>query len=60
MKRKLIHWLGLCGILALLSYTAAVVFSPSAYPGYQWMAQAVSDLSAETAPSRQLWNQRSG
>ena len=57
MKRKLIHWLGLCGILALLSYTAAVVFSPSAYPGYQWMAQAVSDLSAETAPSRQLWYQ---
>ncbi|MBR3364376.1 MAG: DUF998 domain-containing protein [Solobacterium sp.] len=57
MKRKLIHWLGLCGILALLSYTAAVVFSPSAYPGYQWMAQAVSDLSAETAPSRQLWDQ---
>ena len=57
MKRKLIHWQGLCGILALLSYTAAVVFSPSAYPGYQWMAQAVSDLSAESAPSRQLWNQ---
>lgn len=57
MKRKLIHWFGLCGILAFLSYTAAVIFSPSAYPGYQWMAQAVSDLSAETAPSRQLWNQ---
>lgn len=26
----------------LLSYTAAVVFSPLAYPGYNWMAQAVS------------------
>ena len=26
-------------------------------PGYNWMAQAVSDLSAETAPSRMLWNQ---
>ena len=56
MKRKLINWLGLTGILALLSYTAAVVFSPSAYPGYDWMAQAVSDLSAESAPSRILWN----
>ena len=57
MRRKLIHWLGLTGVLALLSYTAAVVFSPLAYPGYNWMAQAVSDLSAEAAPSRQLWNQ---
>ena len=57
MRRKLIHWLGLTGVLALLSYTAAVVFSPLAYPGYNWMAQAVSNLSAEAAPSRQLWNQ---
>ena len=56
MRRKLIQWLGLTGILALLSYTAAVVFSPLAYPGYNWMAQAVSDLSAETAPSRILWD----
>ena len=56
MRRKLIQWLGLMGILALLSYTAAVVFSPMAYPGYRWMAQAVSDLSADSAPSRGLWN----
>ena len=56
MKRKLINWLGLTGMIALLSYTAAVVFSPMAYPGYKWMEQAVSDLSAETAPSRMLWN----
>lgn len=57
MRRKLIQWMGLTGILALLSYTAAVVFSPLAYPGYNWMAQAVSDLSADSAPSRGLWNQ---
>ena len=56
MRRKLIQWLGLTGILALLSYTAAVVFSPMRYPGYNWMAQAVSDLSADSAPSRGLWN----
>ena len=56
MKRKLINWLGLTGLLALLSYAAAVVFSPMAYPGYSWMAQAVSDLSAEAAPSRILWD----
>ena len=57
MNRKLIQWLGLTGVVALLSYTAAVLFSPLAYPGYDWMAQAVSDLSAETAPSKMLWNQ---
>ena len=56
MKRKLIHWLGLTGILALLSYTAAVVFSPLAYPGYNSLAQAVSDLSVVNAPSRLLWD----
>ena len=57
MRRKLIHWLGLTGIVALLSYGASVVFAPLAYPGYNWMAQAVSDLSAESAPSRLLWSQ---
>ena len=59
MKRKLINWLGLAGILSFISYAAAVVFSPLAYPGYNWMAQAVSDLSADSAPSRMLWNQLS-
>lgn len=57
MNRKLIQWLGLTGVVALLSYTAAVLLSPLAYPGYDWMAQAVSDLSADTAPSKMLWNQ---
>ena len=57
MKRKLLQWLGLTGIVSLLSYAAAVLFAPLAYPGYNWMAQAVSDLSAESAPSRLLWNQ---
>ena len=57
MRRTLIHWLGLTGLAALMSYAAAVIFAPLAYPDYNWMAQAVSDLSAETAPSRQLWDQ---
>ena len=57
MNRKLIQWLGLTGVAALLSYTAAVLLSPLAYPDYDWMAQAVSDLSAETAPSKMLWTQ---
>lgn len=57
MKKTLTQKLGLLGVVSLLSYTAAVVFSPSAYPGYNSMAQAVSDLSAANAPSLALWNQ---
>ena len=53
------NYCGLLGIVALLSYTVAVVFSPLDYPGYNWMAQAVSDLSASNAPSLGLWNQLS-
>ena len=59
MKKPLIQKLGLLGILSFLSYTAAVVFAPLAYPGYDWMAQAVSDLSVANAPSLALWNQLS-
>ncbi|MGN0612958.1 MAG: hypothetical protein ACI4JB_03580 [Porcipelethomonas sp.] len=59
MKKTLINYLGLLGIVSLVSYTLAVLFSPMAYPGYDWMSQAVSDLSADSAPSRQLWNQLS-
>lgn len=58
-NRTLIQWLGLLGVISLLSYSAAVIFSPLAYPGYNWMAQAVSDLSAANAPSKMLWNQLS-
>ena len=59
MKKSLIQTLGLLGIVSFLSYTAAVVFAPLAYPGYDRMAQAVSDLSAANAPSLMLWNQLS-
>ncbi len=59
MKKTLLQKLGLLGVVSLLSYTSAVVFSPLAYPGYNWMAQAVSDLSAADAPSLALWNQLS-
>ena len=59
MKKTLLQKLVLLGIVRLQSYTAAVVFAPLAYPGYNWMAQAVSDLSAANAPSLALWNQLS-
>ena len=59
MKKTMIQKLGLLGVLSFLSYTAAVAFAPLAYPGYNWMAQAVSDLSASNAPSLALWNRLS-
>ena len=59
MKKTLLQRLGLLGVVSFLSYTAAVVFAPLAYPGYNWMAQAVSDLSAANVPSLALWNQLS-
>lgn len=58
-KKNFMNYCGLLGIVALLSYTVAVVFSPLDYLGYNWMAQAVSDLSASNAPSLGLWNQLS-
>lgn len=56
---KVLRFCGLLGVISLLSYTAAVVFSPLGYPDYNWLAQAVSDLSADAAPSRILWSQLS-
>ena len=57
MIEKRLRMLGILGIISLLSYTAMVVFSPLAYPGYDWLSMAVSDLSAEGAPSEELANQ---
>ena len=59
MNRKLINWIGLTGLAALISYALAAYFCRGAFPGYNWMESAVSDLSAETAPSRQLWDKLS-
>lgn len=57
MKKTLINKFGLLGVVSLLSYTCAVIFAPLAYPGYNWVAQAVSDLSADNAPSKVVWHQ---
>ena len=46
INRELIRWLGLTGVVALLSYTAAVVLSPLAYPGFDWMAQGDGETEA--------------
>ena len=59
MKKSFLNYCGLFGVLSFLSYTAAVVFAPLAYPGYDSLSQAVSDLSAANAPSLALWNRLS-
>ena len=53
MKRSIQQTLGLLGILSLLSYATAVAFAPLAYPGYDWLSQAVSDfLPTQRRPER--------
>ena len=54
---KRLRVVGLLGIAALLSYVAMVVFSPLGYPGYDWVSMAVSELSADGAPSQALAEQ---
>lgn len=56
IKNRL-RMLGILGVVSLLSYTAMVLFSPLAYPGYDWLSMAVSELSAEGSPSAALANQ---
>ena len=46
--------LGIFGIISLLSYGAMVFLSPLAYPGYDPLSMAISDLSAVGAPSAAL------
>lgn len=57
MIEKRLRKLGIFGIISLLSYTAMVLFSPLAYPGYDWLSMAVSDLCAKDAPSKELAGQ---
>lgn len=54
-KRKLENWLGLLGVASFLLYLFMIYLAQRAYPGYRWMAQAISDLNAQSAPSHELW-----
>ena len=61
MKEKsLVNWLGLLGLVSFITYAVSIIFAPLAYPGYDWMSRAVSDLSATNAPSLARWHQLSG
>lgn len=44
-----------CGILSSVFYIAINVVVPPRFPGYDWMSQTVSELSAIGAPTRSLW-----
>lgn len=59
-EKSLLNYCGLLGVAAFLSYTAAVVFSPIAYPGYDWMAQVVSDIASLMEPTKQSVHLYSG
>lgn len=52
MKNK---YLIICGTAAALFYMAADIFVSTQYPGYSFRDQAISELSAIGAPTRELW-----
>ena len=45
----------LCGILAMLWYAVINIIVPMQYPCYDFASQAISELSAIDAPTRNLW-----
>lgn len=53
-KDKMISILCLSGMLALIFYVLHDIIGAMNYPNYDWLSQAVSDLTASTAPSREV------
>lgn len=53
-KRSRIQWLALLGIAGTIFYFLHVIFGKMNYPGYSSLAQAVSDLTAATSPSKEI------
>ena len=49
--KKLINYLCLSGILCVIFYVLHDIIGALNYPGYNWMSQAVSDLTASDSPS---------
>lgn len=50
-NKKLINWLCLSGVLSIVFYLLHDIIGAINYPGYNWLSQAVSDLTATDAPS---------
>jgi len=54
--RKLINWFCLSGVIGFVFYVLHDVIGAMHYPNYDWMSQAVSDLTAADAPSFMIAN----
>lgn len=54
MNKNRIQWLALMGLVGTIFYYLHVILGEINYPGYRPLAQAVSDLTAATAPSREI------
>ena len=50
-NKRLINWLCLSGILGIVFYLLHDIIGAMYYPNYNWLSQAVSDLTAKDAPS---------
>ena len=50
-NRKLTNWFCLSGVIGLVFYILHDIVGAMYYPNYDWMSQAVSDLTATSAPS---------
>lgn len=50
-NRKLINWFCLSGVLSVIFYVLHDIIGGMNYPGYDWLSQAVSDLTATDAVS---------
>jgi len=50
-SKKLINYLCLSGVISIIFYLLHDIIGALNYPGYNWMSQAVSDLTASDAPS---------
>lgn len=53
-EKKRVQWLALLGVVGTIFYFLHVILGEINYPGYNPLAQAVSDLTAATAPSREI------
>ena len=53
-KRTRLQWFVLSGLLGTVFYFLHVILGKLNYPNYHSLAQAVSDLTSATAPSREI------
>ena len=50
-NRQIENWFSLFGVLAFIFYFLHIFMGQANYPGYSWMKQAVSDLTATNSIS---------